>query len=247
MRIPSLPLAVLLTLPLSACTVGEITSGGGDDTGGDDDIGDDDPGDSPDAAPVPSYAIAVTPPAQTTDLGTELRYTVVLSSSNFTGVVELAAAGVPESWTATFSPSAAITVPLDGTATAELVVTVPTDAEATTAAISIDATAAPGERVASASATVNNQLVLEWGVGTGGGNHGFPNNLALRLGATLHIRNGDTTQHRVHSDGGPGFPHQETSIGQGQEYVVIPGDVGGYRFYCHDHGDGTGVTNLTVQ
>jgi plastocyanin len=189
----------------------------------------------------------VTPPTQTTNLGTELRYSVILSSTNFTGAVELAATGIPASWTSAFSPSSTVNVPLDGQATVELVLTVPPDGEAMTAPISIDATAAPGARSATTSATVNNDLVLEWGLGTGGGNHGFPNNLTIRLGTTLHIKNGDMTAHRVHSDGGAGFPHQDNSIGQGQEYVVVPGDVGGYRFYCHDHGDGTGVTNLSVQ
>ncbi len=246
---PSYPrcLLALLALPFAACTVGEITGGGGDDVGGDDVVGDDDPGPAPDAAVEPAYAIAVTPPTQTTNLGTVLRYQVVLSSTNFTGAVDLAATGVPESWTATFEPSASINVPLDGTATAELVVTVPTDGEAAVAAISIDATGAPGAHSAVTSMTVANELVVEWGAGTGAGAHAMPGNLAMRLGATLHIRNGDTAQHRVHSDGGPGFPHQDNNIGQGQEYVVVPGDVGGYRFYCHVHGDGSGVTNLTVR
>ena len=236
----------LAALPLAGCDVGSIGGGSGDDIS----TGDADTGGGPDASvvdpPTPDYRVSMTPPTIDTQLATEARYTITLDSTNFTGTVDLAATGVPDSWTALFSPTT-VTVPLDGQATAELVISVPANAEATTASIAVAATASPGTRSATAAMTVTPDLTLEWVAGTGNGPHGFPTNLSVRLGTHLHIRNGDNAAHRVHSDGGPGFPHQDNDMLTGQEYVVTPGDVGGYRFYCHDHGDGTGVTNLTVQ
>lgn len=243
---PSARLAILarslLVLPPAACTVGDITGpGGGDDVG----VGDDDPGLAPDAAPTPDYAVSIAPPSIDTTLGTESRYTITLSSDHFDGDVTLSATGVPAGWTATFEPST-VTLADGGTGAATLVVVVPSDAAAAAATIGVDAQAAPGLRQASAALTVANEYVVDLAAGTGSGAHAFPPNLTLKLGATVRVRNSDTTPHRVHSDGGAGFPHQETSMAQGESYLATPGDVGGYRFYCHDHGDGLGATALTV-
>ncbi len=67
-------------------------------------------------------------------------------------------------------------------------------------------------------------------LGTGAGDHGFPATIDVDLGATLHFVNADTTLHQIHSDdmGVCGFPHQQTSMSQGEEYVVTPTCVGSY-------------------
>jgi plastocyanin len=239
-------LLVLLATPLAACTVGDITNGGGG--GGDDVAAGDDEAPGPDASPDPDYALTMTPPSAATTLGTTTNYSVTLTASHFEGPVTLAATGVPASWTATFEPPT-VTLGLDDTAIVALSIQIPTDGEAATTPVTIgvDAQAAPGLRQVSSQLTVANELVVAIPDGTGGGAHAFPDRIDLRLGATLRILNSDTTQHRIHSDGGPGFPHQDESMAQGEAYVVTPGDVGGYNFYCHDHGVGTGVTNLVVQ
>ena len=84
-------------------------------------------------------------------------------------------------------------------------------------------------------------------LGTGSGTHPFPAQFRIRLGAVLHILNEDTAPHRIHSDGLPGFPHQDFSMGQGQEFVVTPSEVGPYPFYCHDHLIGSGASQLLVE
>ena len=117
----------LAALPLAGCDVGSIGGGSGDDIS----TGDDDTGGGPDASvvdpPTPDYRVSMTPPTIDTQLATEARYTITLDSTNFTGTVDLAATGVPDSWTALFSPTT-VTVPLDGQATAELVISVPDEA-----------------------------------------------------------------------------------------------------------------------
>jgi hypothetical protein len=237
------PLAVALVSSLvAACTVGEITGPGAGDDVGDDDVGPD----GGEAGP-PDFAISMSPPQVATRLGTENRYSVTLASSDFTGPVSLIATGVPEGWSARFEPSA-VTLPMNGGVTVQLVVDVPSTAIAENVTLGVDASAAPGLRQASAQLQVANEYLLEIAAGAGEGAHGLPGRIDLALGATLRIRNGDaTTLHRIHSDGGPGFPHQEVSMGVGEEYAVTPGDVGQYVFYCHDHGVGTGVTDLVVQ
>ena len=72
--------------------------------------------------------------------------------------------------------------------------------------------------------------------------------MTINAGTMLRFINYDTAPHRVHSDGGAGFPHQDFDMGPGQEYDVTPtGTSTTYRFYCHSHGESTGETNLTVQ
>jgi plastocyanin len=238
---------LLLATPLAACTVGDITSGGGggDDTGGG---GDDTGGGGADAAVTPDYSLTMTPPTASTTLGTVSNYSLTLSSTNFEGPVTLTATGLPASWTAEFAPPT-VTLGRDDTAIVALSITVPPNGDAAPAGmtIGVDAQAAPGLRQASTVLTVANEYVVAIPAGAGSGAHQFPGRIDLKLGASLRILNSDTTLHRIHSNGGAGFPHQETSMGQGESYPVTPEDVGGYLFYCHDHGEGTGVTNLVVQ
>jgi plastocyanin len=235
-------LALLLAAPLAACTVGDITGG----NSGDDDGSGDDVSGGPDAA-VQDFAITMSPTQANTTLGTETHYTVTLDSSNFAGAVTLTATGVPETWSYAFVPSATVTVPLDGQITAELVVTVPPDAIASTASLGVSAAGTVGTRTIAGSLVVANEFIIDLPDGTKNGTHPFPPNLQLRVGTTLRVRTLDTqAPHRIHSDGGLGFPHQDTSMTAGQEYDALPGEAGSYRFYCHDHGEGLGATNLTM-
>jgi hypothetical protein len=219
---------------------------GGDDDSSGDDSGDD-VGAGPDAAPAPDFAVSVSPTNAATTLGTETRYTITLDSANFTGDVALSAQGVPAGWTATFTPSPSVTMPLDGSVVAELVIAVPSDAAASNANIVITAAGAPGTRTAVGALAVANEYVFDIPDGTRNGAHPFPGTLRLKLGAKLRLRTMDTmAPHRIHSDGGLGFPHQDASMTAGQEYDATPGEAGTFRFYCHDHGEGLGATNLTV-
>lgn len=235
---------LLLATPLAACTVGDITGGGGgDDVGGGDDTG---PG--PDAAVIPEYSLTMTPLTASTTLGTVTSYSLTLTSDNFEGPVTLAVTGLPASWTAELSPTMVVLGVDSDTAIVALTITVPSNGDpATDAVIGVDAQAAPGLRQASSLMTVANEYIHAIPAGSGTGQHQFPGRIDLKLGASLRVLNSDTTLHRIHSNGGPGFPHQEGSMGQGEAYVVTPEDVGDYTFYCHDHGEGTGVTNLVVQ
>ncbi len=239
-----LPLLALLLLP--ACTVGEIGDlGGGDDTSSGDDISEV----GPDAAPAEShdFTMAMTPPTITTTLGTTSHFTLTLTSDNFTGPVTLALTGVPSGWTPTITPANPI-VPLDGMVTVDVAIAQPQTMAGATATIGVSASAAGiAPKTGQSTLTVTNDYIVTIPAGTGTGSHSLPGTLNLVLGATLHIKNGDTTLHRIHSDGGLGFPHQDTDMAQGEEYTVTPGEVSSYSFYCHDHGVGTGVTNLLVQ
>lgn len=238
-------IGLLLSLLVPACTVGEVLPGGG----GDDQIGggDDTSGVGPDAAveAPEDFSLAMTPPAIDTTLGTTTHYTLTLQSDNFAGPVTLTATGVPTGATATFAP-ASVTLPLDGQVTVDLAIVTTSEFAAGTSTIAVEAVAAPGTHSASGSYVVANEYIYTIGaVGTGA--HGFPSTMRLPLGAKLTIKNGDTIGHRIHSDGGAGFPHQDATMPAGASYSVTPGDVGGYTFYCHDHGVGVGVTNLVVQ
>ncbi len=240
-------LALALATPIAACTVGDLTGpgggGSGDDTGGGDDTGDDVAG--PDAAVAPDFTATMTPATLSTALNSETRYTLTLESSNFEGPVTLTATGVPATWTTSFEPST-VAMALDGTTTVQLVVQVPSNGEAMTATLGVEASGSPGTKVVSSQLVVANELTVVIPSGTATGGHQFPGRIDLKLGATLKVINSDGTLHRIHSDGGAGFPHQDNDMTQGQSYSVIPGDLGEYRFYCHIHGTGTGVTNLVV-
>jgi len=239
--------ALLLALLVApACTVGEVIGGpSGDDTGlgGDDEVG---VGPDGSVADPEEFSVAMTPPSITTTLGTTSHYTLTLQSDNFAGPVTLAATGVPTGATVTFTPPAP-TLPLDGTVTVDVAVVITAEFIAGTSTIGVDATATPGLRSATGEYVVTPDYILDITLGTGTGAHPFPSTLRLPLGTELHIRNVDTTGHRIHSDGGLGFVHQPATMPQGAEYAITPGEVAAYTFYCHDHNVGSGVTNLVVQ
>lgn len=248
-RFPTCLLALALG-PLAACTLGDITPGGPGNPGGGDDVtsGDDTSGGAPDAAPTPDFTASMSPTQQATSLGTTSRYTITLDSSNFMGPVTLAATGAPASWNVSFDPMDTVTVPMNGQATVDMVVQVPSDGDAGNMNLAVTATGSAGTKQVGASLAVANEYVITIANGTGSSAHPFfPQQLTLKIGATLKIKDADTsTAHRIHSDGGPGFPHQDNDMAAGQEYDITPSASGAYYFYCHDHGEGLGATDLTM-
>jgi hypothetical protein len=246
-RTPLTTAALLSLFALGACQVGAVGSGGDDDNSSGDD---DDVGVSVDArVPMPSYRLSVAPPSASTSLGTEVTYVVAVDATDFTGPVELAAVGAPDSWNVTITPSTVDAV--DGTtATAMVRVVIPPngDAAETGRALAIHATATPGAQNADMMITVANEYDFPIAAGTGTGAHWGSMSgglMRLRAGTTLKIQNNDTIPHRVHSGGGV-FPHQDASMGPGASYTVVVQD-GSDTFYCHDHGQGTGEVNVNAQ
>lgn len=248
MTVVRVSLLALVTLA-AACEVG-VTPGGG---GGGDDIEDPqvDAGPPPIDAPIARYTVAVSPPAAATILGTETTFTVTLGSDHYDGPVALAVTGAPTSWTVTVTP-ASVTLTDGGTATAQVKVAIPPNGDAAPAGqtLTIGATAAPGPQSTTAALTVAKEYAVTIGAGTGTGTHfGALNGGLVRVktGTVLHIRNADTTAHRIHSGGGiGGFPHQPNNMGNGEEYRVTVQD-GSDVFYCHVHERGAGDVNLVVE
>ncbi|MEZ4402286.1 MAG: hypothetical protein R3B06_19835 [Kofleriaceae bacterium] len=240
------PLA-LLVFPLAilaACDVGSVTPGGGDDVPGVDAA-------IPVDAPIPTFAVAVDPPAASTSLGTVTSFTVTLTSSHFAGPVTVAATGAPAGWSVEVLP-ATITLGDGGTATAQVKVTVPSNAPAAPAGqdLAISATAPAYSASGSAALTVANEFTLNIGQAGGGIHFGAMNGgvVRLRAGTLFHIKNDDTgTAHRIHTGGGiGGFDHQGSDMAPGGSYDVTP-TGGSDSFYCHDHGQGSGEVNLVIE
>jgi len=118
--------------------------------------------------------------------------------------------------------------------------------------VALDVAAHAGANTAHATANLNmlNEVDIVILDGTGAfGAHPFPPSMTIKLGTMLRFIDQDsTTPHRIHSNGGTGFPHQASDMFQGQEYDVTPGDTATvYYFYCHDHGETVGNTHLTVE
>ncbi len=248
----SIVASLLGALFVTACGVGEIT-GPGPGPGGNG-------GDGPDAriaTPGPdaqqSFAVAVTSPTTETTLGTEVHYTVTVSSTNFAGLVALNPTGAPASWTVTVEP-AQLQVPLDGSITADVKVVIPPNAAELTGAIGVSAYGAPGTQTATGpTLTVANRYDVTIAPGTAGGDHKLPPRVELRLGATLRVIDADATAnvaHRVHSDsGGSGFPHQDNDMASGDHYDITPTETGSFKWYCHIHGQANNGdnSNLVIQ
>lgn len=240
-------LAVLTFLFLvGGCQVGAVGGpGGGDDIVADDDV----PADVDARTPMPSYRLSVAPPSASTALGTEVTYAIAVDATDFSGPVQLVAAGAPASWNVTITP-ATVNVVDGSTVTAQLRIVIPPngDAAETGRALAINATAAPGAQSAQAMLTVANEYTFPIAAGTGTGAHWGAMSgglLRLRAGTTLKIQNSDTIGHRIHAGGGV-FPHQDTTMGPGSSYTVTVSD-GSDTFYCHDHGQGMGEVNVNAQ
>ena len=250
-------LALSTTMFLATgCTPGDITGGGVDDP--DPQPGSPDAGstvDPADAAPPPDYAITVSPPLGAIKLAESTEFTVAVQPEHgFTGDVTLTVTGALPSWQVEFLPSPVISVGAGGVATATIKVTVPSDGEVAAdgtgiSTLTVQAEAAPGPRSQDVSVNVENLFVVSIPNGTGGNAvHPFPGTARIRMGAAFSILNADGTPHRIHSDsGGAGFPHQDALMSQGEAYTVNITSTGDYRYYCHAHGEGTGVGRIVVQ
>ena len=254
MRISTSLLSLLLAL--GACDVGTLGPGGGNPGPG----GGSNP-ESPDAQPAPGtpdaappdFAVSVTSSTNATTLGTEVHYQVMVAGfHNMTGDVALTTMGVPASWQSTLTPST-VTLDANGVGTADLKLVIPTDAKDLTATVGVSASGSAITHTASAAnaLTVANEVIVTITDGTGAGVHPFPARIDINVGTKLRVMDADNAKpHRIHSDAtaGDGFAHQDNDMTVGQEYDVTPTQGGGtqYRWYCHDHGQGTGVVNLVV-
>jgi hypothetical protein len=205
-------------------------------------------------APVAGYSLVVTPPSAPTTLGTQVTIGVNLAATGgFAGTVALSASGVPASWGTAFTPSAIVDLS-GGSGSATLTLTIPSNGAAAPSGIpvTIHGTATAGDRSGDASVTVANQYVISIAPGTGSGAHWGAltgTTLNLAVGATLVIRNDDSTPHRIHtSDTITGLPHQATSMTTGQAYTsgLLQAGTDG-SVYCHDHGTGAGQFSVHVQ
>ncbi len=240
-------LATLAVTLLAGCEVGVTPGGGGDDDDVQVDAG------ARIDAPTAAFTVTVAPPTATTILGTATTFTVALDAQHFSGPIALTASGAPASWTVAIAPPTVNVV--DGVpATATVTVTIPPngDAAPTGQALTINATSSvAGAEVGTAALTVAKEYAIAIAAGTGGGNTHFGamngGLVRVKAGTLVHIRNADTTAHRIHSGGGiGGFPHQPNNMGQGQEYAVTVTD-GSDVFYCHIHERGAGEVNLVVE
>ena len=202
-----------------------------------------------DAAPA-DYALQVTPTGSG-GLGTVIELTVDLTSSHFSGPVTVAATGAPANWTVAITP-ASVDLTDGGTGRATIKLTVPPNGDGAPGgqAINVVGTAAPGQRTATSTVTVENVYTLAIGTPGAQGQHFGTmagGQLRMKRGAKLRIPNTDAIAHRIHSDAGvSGFPHQAASMAAGAAYEVTLSSTGSDLFYCHDHGQGTGQVRLTV-
>jgi len=199
-------------------------------------------------ASTSDFTIAIDPTSTATILGTTTHFTVTVSSiDHFAGDVQLEAINLPASWTAAFMPPS-ISLTADATQTADLAITIPTNGDSGTQTPGARGTAMSIVHDASTTLDVANEILIpftENGIGTGP--HSFPSSVTIRVGTTVRFYNYDTTGHEVHSDGGPGFAHQSSPMGQGQEYDVAPTATGTYPWSCHLHGLAAGSSELIVQ
>jgi hypothetical protein len=214
---------------------------------------------APDASPSPSadppdFALAVAPATATTSLGTVVHVAITVTGvRGMRGPIELAATGVPASWQAVITPAAIALDPGDARgATADLALTIPTDAADLSATPGVRASGGGATHAQAAPLTVAPEVVVTIADGTGKGDHRLPARIDIRLGTKLRIVDADgAAPHRIHSDqaASTGFGHQADDMTAGQEYDVTPQIGGGmsYRWYCHDHGVGTGVVQLVVK
>ncbi|AKU99172.1 hypothetical protein AKJ09_05836 [Labilithrix luteola] len=203
-----------------------------------------DSGEDAEAAPAPDFTIAMNPPSITTTLGTVSHYTITLTSAGFSGPVSLVASGLPTGWTATFTPDIP-TLDANKTVTVDVKVDVPIPVSGFNATLQVTAKAASLEHSASSLLNVASKYVLTIANGAGGGNHGFPTNLRIKVGTTLVVRNEDTTAHQMHYSAP--FAHQSAPMGQGEEYAqTATATATSVETYCHSHGPAGSSINLAI-
>jgi plastocyanin len=203
---------------------------------------------------TPIVSLEVTPPLADLSLGTSASFDVIVTSENYAGPVALSLTGAPASWQVAFdSPTLDFTG--TGSLAASFTVTVPPSGDAGSITASVVATASMGPQEAAIQVDVENAYVMAIPDGVGNaGAHGFPQDITVRSGTVIRFENLDTSSgHTIHANGGDAFPHQDDqmapapSAGQtGGTYQLTTSNTGIYDFYCHDHGQNTGVGLITV-
>lgn len=202
--------------------------------------------------PPVNYAVSTTAVGPTT-LGTEVTFTVTLSSTGFSGPVTLRVTGAPASWLVSIADST-WTLTANGSSATTVSLTIPTDGEPAENGdtLTVEATSSLGVRRAATVVTVANEYIAPIVSGAGSGAHWGAlagTTIHLHVGTTLTIRNNDTTLHNIHANGTiPGFPHQNTAttLAQGEVYSNVLTGTGTDAFYCHVHGPGTGSVTVIV-
>ncbi len=256
---PTFALALALA-SLVGCSVGEITGPGGVGDGDGSGDGDGDGsggggggggGGGDDTAAI---SLEVLPPLADMTLGTSTTFDVLVTSDNYSGSVALALQGAPAGWQVAFdSPSLNFTG--SGSLAGTMTVTVPTNGQAGAIATALVATASMGPEETPVQFDVEQTLLVPIADGVGSaGAHAFPRDVTIKSGTVVRFVNYDTTSgHTIHSDGGDAFPHEDDqmakapSAGQaGGTYEITTGQSGIYTFYCHDHGDNTGIGIVSV-
>ena len=255
-------LALILALaPLVGCSVGEITGtgvGDGDGNGSGDGSGDGD-GDGDGSGGgggenTPTVSLEVLPALAEMTLGTSATFDVIVTAEDYSGSVALALQGAPASWQVSFdSPSLQFTG--SGSLTGTMTVTVPPSGDAVAVGAMLVATATMGPSQTAVQIDVEKTLLvpIRDGVGASGA-HGFPRDITIKSGTVVRFMNYDTTSgHTIHANGGDSFPHEDDqmapapSSGQtGGMYEITTGPSGIYDFYCHDHGENTGIGLISV-
>lgn len=188
-----------------------------------------------------------------TTLGTQVTFTITLTSAGFTGHVALQVLGAPTSWQVSITDSTR-ELSANGTATTTVTVTIPTNGApaADGDTLTVEATSSLGTRRGITMVTVVNEYVVPIADGVGTGAHWGAlagTTVHLNTGTRLTIRNDDTSGHNIHTGGTiPGFPHQNTAtlLATGEAYSNVLTGSGMDEFYCHTHGGGTGSVTVIV-
>jgi hypothetical protein len=199
-----------------------------------------------DVAPAPDYSVAIASALATTSLGTEVAFTINLAASQFSGPVSLSLSGAPANWTTSVEP-ATVNVADGALSTATIRIRIPTNGDAAPSGkvLTLNASAAPGAKSATAKVIVNNELFIDIAPGTGSGAHWGAlagTTLRVKAGTTLKFRNLDSTGHRIHANGEV-IDHEDTTMGPGQTHPAVA-RAGTDEIYCHDHLEASGKFNL---
>ena len=197
--------------------------------------------------PSPDFSVVAATVAPTT-LGTVTTINVMVSSTGASGPVTLAVAGAPVTWEVT-TPSSA-TLAANGTATIPVSVTIPTNGDAATGGrtLSITATVASTQHIATTSMTVANEVVVPIAMGAVAGTH-WPafagTTVHILVGTTLTFRNDDSVRHLIHANGVTGIAHQDPSgfgIASGASLSQTTTQMGEANISCHSDGHSDGFT-----
>lgn len=190
-------------------------------------------------------AIAASPAARATTLGTQVLYPIEVLSCGYAGPITLGASGLPAGWSAAF-PQSSIELSNGQQILTELSVTVPSDSVDGVFELAAFASITAQElALAPLSLDVANVFVITHAAGTGSGPHGYPALTRLRSGAQASFRNEDADFHAMHFE--PAFTHEPPpGTAQGASFDVVA-PVGTYDFYCHNHGTNAGEGRLIVE